>query len=351
MLDFLIRKKLAFAIWSLPDSKNWKGIAQNTSEPGLYSIEEALLRQGFMIGSFDQSDQVRLIKDDLHFDSTNFDLIKEPLCQEDLINYSANAVNTAEVDRPAYLENCKALIEILKKGDLTKVVLSRIKSIPFEASRLGDFYLQLVSDYPQAMVFLYGEGQHLWLGASPEQLINFSDGSFHTMALAGTKKASTNLAWSAKEKDEQAIVSRFISNGLKQLEIKHLQSETEDFKAGDLIHIKTEFSGQTDRLKMAQLIRKLHPTPAVCGIPVDKAKTWIAQNEPHFRYDYTGFFGPVDHHQINLFVNLRSALIHQNTLNLFVGGGITKASNPDDEWIETENKCQTLLLSYNKCGN
>ena len=49
-----------------------------------------------------------------------------------------------------------------------------------------------------------------------------------------------------------------------------------------------------------------------------------------------------------IFVNLRCAKIFQNKLNLYVGGGITAESNPEDEFHETEIKAETLLSVIKK---
>ena len=43
-----------------------------------------------------------------------------------------------------------------------------------------------------------------------------------------------------------------------------------------------------------------------------------------------------------LFVNLRCMKIEDKLASIFVGGGITKDSNPEAEWEETVNKAQTM---------
>ena len=44
-----------------------------------------------------------------------------------------------------------------------------------------------------------------------------------------------------------------------------------------------------------------------------------------------------------LFVNLRCMQIKGSTALLYVGGGITKDSIPEDEWEETVAKSKTML--------
>ena len=44
----------------------------------------------------------------------------------------------------------------------------------------------------------------------------------------------------------------------------------------------------------------------------------------------------------SLFVNLRCMKLDKGKARLFIGGGITKDSNPADEWQETVNKSHTI---------
>ena len=70
----------------------------------------------------------------------------------------------------------------------------------------------------------------------------------------------------------------------------------------------------------------------------------IFGNEGYDRRFYTGFLGPLGiKDESHLYVNLRCMQLHHNQAILYVGAGITKESDPDKEWLETEAKCQTLL--------
>jgi isochorismate synthase len=118
-------------------------------------------------------------------------------------------------------------------------------------------------------------------------------------------------------------------------------------KAGSLYHIKTQIKGVFDNKQttLAQITSVLHPTPAVCGSPRDTAFSIIQQLEGYDREFYTGFLGPLDT-KINtaqIYVNLRCMKISPTKATLFVGGGITLDSNPEQEWQETKNKMATML--------
>ena len=101
--------------------------------------------------------------------------------------------------------------------------------------------------------------------------------------------------------------------------------------------------------KRQSLIRALHPTPAVCGLPRVKANNFILKNENYKRTFYTGFLGELNLKDSEsnvqysqLYVNLRCMEVDENKASIFVGGGITKDSNAEKEWEETVFKTKTM---------
>ena len=69
-------------------------------------------------------------------------------------------------------------------------------------------------------VLYYHPDYGLWMGASPELLVSEHNGIFKTVALAGTKpdtgESTSQIAWSQKEIEEQAMVSRYIIDQFKK---------------------------------------------------------------------------------------------------------------------------------------
>ncbi|NBO61673.1 MAG: hypothetical protein EBU82_12015 [Flavobacteriia bacterium] len=90
-------------------------------------------------------------------------------------------------------------------------------------------------------------------------------------------------------------------------------------------------------------MRQMHPTPAVCGIPPYLAQESIKSLERHQRELYTGVIGFMNPEQTHCYVNLRCAQIIDGMLHAYAGAGITADSDPEAEWIETENKSNTLF--------
>jgi isochorismate synthase len=125
-----------------------------------------------------------------------------------------------------------------------------------------------------------------------------------------------------------------------------IESEIKSVNAGECTHLRTDFSVYADLSgsDVDRLIRLLHPTPAVCGYPQKEAMDEILKRERHGRQFYSGFSGPVSAtNQMELFVNLRCMKIGRERIELFVGGGITKESDPQKEWDETVLKARTVM--------
>jgi isochorismate synthase len=261
-----------------------------------------------------------------------------------------------QTNKEHYIEDIKNLIGELNSGSAEKVVISRTTvAEQISDQQIFQCYNLLCETYPDAFVYLvhfppYGA----WFGATPETLISCDDEKCQTMALAGTRKAGSQDKWGSKEKEEQAIVSRYIQDVLLKHQVQNLNiSEPFARQAGVMEHLCTVFSFEiSDDKTLAKLINDLHPTPAVCGIPKEKSLKLIKKYENHQREYYTGFLGPVNlNGKTDLFVNLRCIKITSKQMILFTGGGITKDSNPEKEWQETELKAQTMLAVLEKMRN
>lgn len=94
---------------------------------------------------------------------------------------------------------------------------------------------------------------------------------------------------------------------------------------------------------MEKLINALHPTPAVCGLPKAVAEAFILQNENYDRSYYSGYLGELNlNERTSLFVNLRCVELENNLASIYVGGGITADSIPENEWEETVSKAEVM---------
>ncbi len=234
-----------------------------------------------------------------------------------------------------------------------KIVVSRKEVISIKNTDTIAILKRLLIKYPKAFVYCwYHPKVGLWLGATPETLLTIKKNHFFTMALAGTQAYDhTNdreMVWGQKEVTEQRMVSDYIVKGLNTITPTITCSETYTHRAGTVAHLRTDISGRIPKnTDSTQIIKVLHPTPAVCGLPQQDAKAFIMANEGYDRKFYTGFLGMLQKDEqgdlnADLFVNLRCIEIISDTAVVYVGGGITKDSDPEKEWQETIKKSETM---------
>ncbi|WP_439128815.1 chorismate-binding protein [Polaribacter sp.] len=273
--------------------------------------------------------------------------------QLDTIDFNDNPLEPDSSSKVKHIDIVAKAITAIKNSELKKVVISREEEVALSGLDIIEIYEKLLVSYNNAFVYVwYHPKVGLWFGATPETLLQAENNVFKTMSLAGTQlcKENTQPVWKRKELEEQQLVTDFIENQLQSIATSLKIDKTETVKAGNLLHLKTQVTGQlqTDA-SLKSLIRALHPTPAVCGLPRDTAKDFIIKNEDYNRSFYTGFLGELNFNtsklatkKTALFVNLRCMSMANNKATIYVGGGITKDSVPEKEWQETVSKTQTI---------
>lgn len=346
---------------------------------------------GFIFSPFDDSKGTILLP---------YSFCKEISCNfrivEDENNTGEKSQNKTipSAGKEVHLQLVQKGIDSIRKGELKKVVLSRREEVPLENPDAITIFKRLLNKYANAFVYVWFHPEiGLWLGATPETLLQVERNRFKTMALAGTQKfaGSMEVNWGAKEQEEQQFVTDAILENLKNIGSTIKTTQPYTTKAGNLLHLRTDITGEiiskegnsviaakhristTDPLfkenphssgNLKEIIFSIHPTPAICGLPKDRAKQFILENEKYDREFYTGFLGELNMKkniqrsgnrrntenlaygsmlvQTFLFVNLRCMKLEKTGAVLFVGGGITKDSIPEAEWEETKNKAGTM---------
>jgi len=325
------------------------------SEPDATTIT-VCIQKDTQMHTFKQFDEPVFVLAPFQSDAAIFGI---PLSQCELTTVALPAKKEAVVvsevtqnskSKHSHIKRVEKAVEAIENGTMRKVVMSRKKVVTLKNFSLEQLLDELFGRYNDALQYVwYHPKTGLWCGATPEVLLRTDENGFNTMALAGTKVYHEGYEpqWSRKEIEEQHIVTEAIQEQLQKVSSIFKISKTYNRRAGKLVHLCTDIKGilrkgQHDIFEFANV---LHPTPAVCGMPTEVAKNYITKHEGYDREFYTGYLGIIEETKTkaSFFVNLRCMKIEGNTATLFVGGGITYESNPEDEWKETQNKLQTML--------
>ncbi|HNP19058.1 MAG TPA: isochorismate synthase [Fulvivirga sp.] len=371
LIDGLIKfckvNQYSFATWKNPNSNVINLMVDFSSGLSIDSINLETSPSGFVFSPYDPQKDKLFLKKDLFVqwgDSTKIDYENSTLT-DSLLSFLEN--ETIETDKTLTFSNLpedgvsfKSLVALsidkIKSGIFTKVVPSRHRKIKFNSQQsFGNHFVQLTNTYTNAFVsIVYTPTTNIWIGATPELLISTEGDLFKTVALAATQiydssKILADVAWTQKEIEEQALVSRYIINNFKKIRLREYQENgPKTIKAGNLIHLKTEYLVNMRETNFPELgstmLNLLHPTSAVCGMPLESSYAFLQQHEGYDREYYSGYLGPVNiDESTNLYVNLRCMKVEENEITLFAGAGVTEDSNPEKEWSETEMKMNTLL--------
>ena len=349
MTDLFIKVKvqqqqqLPFVLYCKPNSDRIVGLFQKNDH--LYFLEN-FKETGFVFAPFD-GDAIPYIPQKYS------DVLVEKVTISDFYVETIITDSTDEQAKNTFESLVRKGLEAIKNNQFQKVVLSRKELVDLIDYDLETVFKKLIYNYPSAFNYcFYHPKIGIWFGATPEQFLKLNQKSLQTVALAGTQVegVSDKINWNEKEKVEQQLVTDFITSGLVGKVDKLVVSSPYSVKAGNLWHIKTDLTATIKSKKaIGEIILALHPTAAVCGLSKEAAKAFIMENEKYDREYYSGFLVELNidlatfrTEQSDLFVNLRCMKIKGKVAELFVGCGITAASIPGDEFLETVNKSMTI---------
>lgn len=378
LLNHALKNDLPIAFWRLPDtstryvviSRQYFSLEKNAS------IEE--LAPGFLFAPFDREKSCLFLPGDFIFRFENNSLVapenpaefasaqwlseefKKQVVKhrEPSFEISASPETGAAKD---FIDLVNSALQEIVKGTFEKIVPSRRKIIDLPKDFcIVKAFEKLCNQYKHALVsFVSIPRIGSWLGATPEVLVTVEDNAiFKTVALAGTMPYEAgmnlrNIAWTQKEIEEQALVERYVISCFKKIRLREYEEHgPKTIVAGNLVHLKSDFTVDMRATNFPQLgsvmLQLLHPTSAVCGMPLDNSIKFLKKHEGYDREFYAGYLGPVNiKNNTHLFVNLRCMKLLHNQALLYAGAGVTIDSIPEKELEETEVKFKTLLNIIN----
>lgn len=293
---------------------------------------------GFIISPFLPGSKLMLIPAENPLTLDDIDRLALPEYEPTLFSLPSSST-----PKERYMAGVTRIISEELSGNLDKAVAARCIALKGKV-RLKDSFVSLCQLNPEAFVFIfYTPGSGLWMGASPECLIEKKGHMITSDVLAGTKQ-DISEEWDSKNLTEHEVVRQYIMDMYDGFGLNPQRSETSTVRAGNVWHLKSKVNAIIDNTDTALLLAKaLSPTPALCGTPKDEALLAILTSEDFQRGYYGGFCGPLRHDDFALYVNLRSGCFLKDRIVIYAGGGIMKDSIPEKEWEETINKSHTIL--------
>ncbi|MCR3750342.1 isochorismate synthase [Lentzea californiensis] len=274
---------------------------------------------------------------------------------------------TPRPEPEVYARGVLRALDLIGEGALRKVVLARCLELEAdEAVPVPALLSRLVHADPAAHAFAVDvsapgdPAPRTLVGASPELLVTRRGDTVTSNPLAGSvprvadegenRRRVAALLKSEKDRAEHAYVSAQVAEVLGRSCVE-LNAPAEPVVIGTptMWHLSTTVTGRladpadpgSSALALAEA---LHPTPAVCGVPVDHARDAIAGIEAADRGYYSGLVGWTDARGDGEWVvTIRNAEVCDRTVRLFAGAGIVAGSDPRAELAETSAKFRTML--------
>jgi 2-succinyl-5-enolpyruvyl-6-hydroxy-3-cyclohexene-1-carboxylate synthase len=338
------------------------------------------------------------------------DLYEESVAQAllELEPLGQSIVKSSEQIPNDSVSSLKPSVENSSNSPLDKVVLARKQTVHFGASftaldvlcrwKYGGhegghlFYMRPNS----AAIEGSSEKVSEFFGCTPERLfaVNGDSGTVISEALAGTRpRGSTqnedeillrDLFSSPKDRRENRLTGQFIEQVFDFIHGAGLVTKLDDTDSEALSSTKdtfpTQYSGfgreglssgffvrrllhlqhicqryssrlvdKEKSLEVARLmLHKLHPTPAVCGLPAVQALNFIRRYESicFDRGLYSGPFGYIGYRGTDILVALRCGLAtstpFETSVSTYAGAGIVSGSTVQGEWAETNYKLAVI---------
>ena len=268
-----------------------------------------------------------------------------------------HVVEIREPGKKKYLQSIAGVTELIQQNAAQKVVIARSLALKFEEPPTSTQVLShMKQQQPESYLFGFEHEDGLFFGASPERLVKVENGQAYSSCVAGSirrgataeedERLGAELLGDNKNRGEHHYVVEMISDIFHQTctDVK-VPDGPRLLKIRDIQHLFTPVEGRLhDGATILQLVKLLHPTPALGGVPREAALDIIRRCETMDRGLYAAPIGWLDAEGNGEFaVAIRSALLTADEAHLYAGGGIVAHSQPQSEYEETLVKFRPML--------
>jgi anthranilate synthase component 1 len=289
--------------------------------------------------------------------------LEQPVHSESLRNMrphkSEVSSNFSRAEFQAMVSKAK---EYIYAGDVIQTVLSQRLT---RCSRANPFtvYRALRSINPSPYMYYLHLGNFHIAGASPELLVRVEDGIVSTHPIAGTRRrgkdAAEDLALEEelrhdkKECAEHIMLVDLGRNDIGRIsepgtvEVTQLMDVE---RYSHVMHLVSHVQGKLRAgLSQFDALRSCFPAGTVSGAPKIRAMEIIAELEKEKRGPYAGAVGYFDFSgNLDTAIAIRTIVMKNNIACMQAGAGIVADSIPEQEYQESLNKAQALLVAIDQ---
>lgn len=277
-----------------------------------------------------------------------------------LPDYVSSSIEADAADREIYQNRIETLIKAIQGGELHKAIIARPFKFSGDLDLLGTYVVGAkVNNAARSYCLDFGHVRAV--GFSPETLMEvYQDRSVVTNPLAGTRPRgkkqqedeclSDELFTDAKEVKEHALSVWLAQNEIDSICLPgtvQVFNFMEIKKYRTVQHLSSRVGGVLKPENTPwDALKVLFPGITVSGIDKQKALEWIDYLEEEPRGIYAGSIGWIDSSgTADLAISLRSVYQYGNDIYLNAGAGIVAESVPQNEYVESVNKMNTMLTN------
>ncbi len=284
------------------------------------------------------------------FEPTEFSSISKQVA----INW--NNVNS-NWDKVGFENAVKKVKHHIKEGDIFQGVISQKFNVRREKDSLS-VYRSLRHINPSPYMFYFNYGDYKIIGSSPEILVKAVDGIATVRPIAGTRKRTFKDEGKLIEdlkQDEKEVAEHVMLVDLGRNDLGRV-CQYDSVKISDMmsietyshvIHMVTNVDGELKpNMTPIDLFKAVFPAGTVSGAPKIKAIQIIDDVEPDPRSIYSGSVGYFNlDGDVDFCITIRSIIAEDGHYTVQAGAGIVNDSVPENEYNETKNKAQGVLMA------
>lgn len=284
--------------------------------------------------------------------------------RDQLFNYRLQVLKTTqsivkkeEIARDEWIESVIKARDEVRSDRVQKIVMAREMKVYLNDNvNIASVLNNLIQAQPDSYVFAFEKDENCFIGATPERLVRVNKEHVLSTCLAGTAPRGASpqeddairedLFNDHKNREEHEYVVQMIRQSINPYcEQLNIPTEPIVLSLKDLHHLYTPVTARlNDQATIFDLIKQLHPTPALGGEPKQESLAFIRQHEQMDRGWYGAPVGWIDQNNNGEFaVAIRSGLVADNHISLFAGCGVMKDSDPQLEYEETGVKFLPVL--------